>query len=318
MAKPVICAIFLFNYRFEANLEVLDRLYGDRFSRRVYLMPFARSTRRDVIRVQEAGWYFHGHLAQGADRFLDDEVTHYVVISDDLFLNPAINEDNILDVLNLAPDAAWIKSLASADQFRHSFPWAADGAFQMQRATGTPDLWRELPPPDEARRRFEGMGFTFPGTFPRTLAQAKFFGWSLPLMSKAIWLHSVAMLGRPSPYPILMGYADFLVLPAHGIRRFLDLCGLFAAMNLFVEFAIPTALALSYDAIATELDHNQDFRDLSATRRPDARLIGLESANADIFGNSLSWSQRRLMSDFPDDLLYVHPVKFSRWTADNG
>lgn len=312
MAEPVVSAIFLFNNRFEPNVPILDDLYRDRFSRRTYVMPFATLDRPDVVRVQEAGWYFHGHLAQAADRILDDAVTHYVVISDDLVLNPAINEDNILDKLNLGERAAWIKSLAGADRHRHSFPWAADGAFQMQRTMGS-DLWQMLPSPEEAKRRFEALGIGFPKPVPRTPAEFRFLFWQLPRQAKLIWLHLLAMTGRPSPYPLLMGYADFLVLPAHGMKRFLELCGIFAAMNLFVELAIPTILPLVYDEIQTELEHDQDFRILTSTRRPDAPLKGQELVDVDPLGERLGWSRRRLMNEFPADWLYVHPIKFSRW-----
>jgi hypothetical protein len=77
-------AVFLFNHRFERNLDKLDALYADRFPRRTYLMPFARSERTDVCAVHETSWHFSGHVAQGATSFIDDTATHYVFISDDL------------------------------------------------------------------------------------------------------------------------------------------------------------------------------------------------------------------------------------------
>ncbi|HYO87569.1 MAG TPA: hypothetical protein VER79_02920, partial [Candidatus Limnocylindrales bacterium] len=44
-----ICLVVIFNHRFEANLPILDRLYGDRFHHVRYLMPFYQGTRSDVI-----------------------------------------------------------------------------------------------------------------------------------------------------------------------------------------------------------------------------------------------------------------------------
>lgn len=313
MSDPVLSALFLFNHRFERNVPVLEELYKDRFSRRRYVMPFATIERPDVIPVREAGFYFHGHLAQAADRFLDDEVTHYVVISDDLFVNPKLNEHNLLAELGLGERAAWIKSLAGADEVRYGFTWAADAAFQMQRAQSM-DLLRDLPPAEDAQRRFEAMGFHFPRPRPRSLAELRHLTITMPRQARLIWWESLALLGRRSPYPLLMGYADFLVLPAHGIARFLHYCGLFAAMNIFVEIALPTALALAYDEIVTEMEIGEDFRQLSARRRPDAPYKGIELADSAPFGESRGWSRDRLVEEFPDDWLYAHPVKFSQWT----
>jgi hypothetical protein len=312
---PVVSALFLFNSRFEPNVPVLDKLYRERFSRRKYIMPFATKRQDNVIPVREVGWYFSGHLAQAADAFIEPDVTHYVVISDDLFVNPAIDEHNLLDKLAISEQSAWITSLAVTEALRNSWEWAADAAYHFRRMSAT-DAFRLLPPPADALERYRRLGLAPAGSpMPRSAADLRFAFGTLPRNSRAIFLESLSMLGKPSPFPSLAGYSDFLVVPANAIREFTFWCGVLAALNIFAEIAVPTALALSCDAIATELILGDHFAHPAARRRTDAPLKGqiLDFAGTEAFGESRGWSRRRLTDEFPEDWLYVHPIKFSRW-----
>lgn len=314
MAETVISALFLFNNRFERNVPVLEDLYRDRFSRRKYIMPFATQDDPDIIPVVEAGWYFSGHLAQAAPRFIEPDVTHYVVISDDLFVNPTLDEHNIVEQLRLDDRTGWIKSLAGLDALRHSWEWSADAAFEAQRMTIT-DLFAQLPPAAEAQAKFERMGFEFGGTMPASIRQMQYTFWQLPRRSRAIWLKSLAMLGRPSPYPFLSGYGDFLVIPAAAIKEFARLCGLLGAMNIFAEVAVPTAVALACENVVTELKLGENYRDLETRSRSRGRYKGIEFAGDEMnaFGDARDWKVERLVGEFPNDWLYAHPIKFSQW-----
>jgi hypothetical protein len=120
-----ICAVFLFNHRYEKNIPVLEKIYADRFSHRHYIMPFSRVSAPNVSTVFEAGRNFSGHLAQASRDFIRPEFTHYVVIADDLLLNPALNEGNLLDRLRLAEGQGYIKDLTAADALRMTWPSAA-------------------------------------------------------------------------------------------------------------------------------------------------------------------------------------------------
>lgn len=312
MAKPVFSALFMYNSRFEPNVDRLERLYKNRFDRRHHIMPFAKVKRPEVIRVAETGWYFHGHLAQAARQLDEPDVTHYVLISDDLVLNPRLDQSNLLEALQIDRQTAWIKSLATADELRFSWNWAAGGACQMQRMRGQ-DTFAMLPPAEEARALMERHGLSFGRPVPKSLNDWNFLLCTVRRQSRFLWLDGLTMFGRSGPYPLAVGYADFLILPAHAFRQFIDLIEIFAALNLFVEMAIPTALAMIYDRIATELEIGQGFRDPAARRRGDAPLKGIELANGNAFADGLGRSMERLTTDFPDDWLYAHPVKLSQW-----
>ena len=119
------------------------------------------------------------------------------------------------------------------------------------------------------------------------------------------------------PYPLLMSYSDFLVVPAVVIREFCRLCGVTAAMGLFVEIAIPTALALVCPVVVTE--DCRYARNSAQDKALSTRRIGKEiwtPQEVDAFRYKFDGSLKRLEQEFPEDLLYVHPVKLSKWRVE--
>ena len=316
MTTEKISAVFLFNHKFEPNVPKLESLYGDRFSNRKYVMPFGTESDK-VIPVYETSYRFSGHLAQARERILDDDVSHYVVISDDLIVNPALNEENIISSLGLGPNSGYIKSLGSLDDLRYRWWRALMILNDFERTDQYFDYRAELPPAQEAKARFEAMGLRFPRPVPRSREEWRFTFRTLPKeLKRTDWGTIYTKHGKPAPYPLLCGYADFFVVPGKAMRSFLYYCGVFAALNVFAEAAVPTALALAVDDLITELKPGELFDDPDAARNPDARFKGVEfwtgeetEAFAARFGNDMN----HLVEEFPSDWLYVHPVKLSRW-----
>jgi hypothetical protein len=311
-----ICAVFLFNNRFEGNLPILDRIYADRFTRRHVIMPFARSPERGISRVYELGRNFSGHLAQAARDFVAPDITHYVVIPDDLLLNPRLNETNLLDELRLEPNQGYIKNLISADNVRHNWPWAGEASASFRRFAKALDLQSELPAVGDARAKFEAMGLKFELDSARGLISKLQSHYFLMRSSGWTYLTGLTMRGQPSDYPLLAGYSDFLVIPACAIEQFVHYCGVLAALNIFAEVAVPTALALACDSVKTELALNHHFIEADAPRADRDALKGIEFwtpehylPHADIFDRTLD----EVISHFPRDWLYAHPVKLSRY-----
>ena len=311
-----ISAIFLFNHKFEPNVAKLEALYGDRFANRKYVMPFGTETDK-VIPVYETSYRFSGHLAQARDRILEDDVTHYVVISDDLILNPALNEGNIVSRLGLGPDSGYIKALGTIDDLRYRWWRALMIVNDFERTERYFDYRAELPPADAARARFEAMGLRFPKPVPRSREEWRFALRRLPKeLKRTDWGTIYTKHGKPAPYPLLCGYADFFVVPGKAMKTFLYYCGVFAALNVFAEAAVPTALALAVDDLRTELKPGELFDDPHAARNPDARFTGVEywtGEETEGFAARFGHDMKRLTTEFPPDWLYVHPVKLSRW-----
>ena len=120
-------------------------------------------------------------------------------------------------------------------------------------------------------------------------------------------LRSAAFLlrrrNRSLPYPLAWGYSDFVVVPTAALETFCRLCGVFAAMNLFVEVALPTALALACDRIVVEAD--TQWRGVEIW--DPAEVEDLRTRH----GGDLA----RLLAAYEPHQLYLHPVKLSGWKA---
>lgn len=316
MTQPRAAAVFIFNHKFEKNLPKLDAIYASRFAHRQFIMPFATSTDPRVLRIAESSWNFSGHVAQAGARIVrDGAITHYAFISDDLVLNPEVNQDNLADLLRLAPSAGYIKSLTAADAVRYGWPWAGEAAMSIRKFGRGFDWRHELPPADEAQKRFEAMGLRFPFPRPNNMAEVAYSLLRMPRRSPWAFAMGLGVTGRRADYPILCGYADFFVVPADALDRFVHYCGVFAAMNVFAEVAIPTSLALAVDQVVTELPLGEFFMK-PVPARP-GMLRGMELWDPDEirgFADKHGHSLARLRDEFDPDWLYVHPVKISGWS----
>jgi hypothetical protein len=312
MTNRGVSLIVIFNHRYEQNIPKLHAYYSPRFSKIKYIVPFVPEPHTpDTIRVVENGFTFSGHIAQGARDFIEEDVSCYAFIADDLILNPRLNEDNFESALGVDSTTGYIKSLAALDSLRYSWHSAANAAVDLLRAAF--DYKSELPPTKEARERFERMGFRF-GVGKPSLANIM---WCLKrAKSVPFWfMRLISMARRESDYPLLAGYSDFVTVPSTCIDKFVHYCGVFSAMNMFAEVAVPTALALAVDDVRTELVRGDHFASPNARRNPDVKMQGLEiwEGKSSEFAQQLGYNFSRLIDEFPHDRLYVHPVKLSKW-----
>ena len=102
--------------------------------------------------------------------------------------------------------------------------------------------------------------------------------------------------------PLIEGYSDFIVVPSHSLKRFCHYCGIFSAMNIWVDAAIATALVLSSEKIRTEKDHSYK---------------GTEIWNEDELVLKTARSRNKLdqiTKLFDKDEFYIHPIKLSKFT----
>jgi hypothetical protein len=105
------------------------------------------------------------------------------------------------------------------------------------------------------------------------------------------------------PYPLVGAYSDIFVVAAQAIETFSRYCGVFSATRLFVELAIPTALVFAANKIV-----GQSSLDLKA----GDFWNGKEREILAPYSNCLA----SLVEEFPRDLLYLHPVKLSKWSIE--
>ena len=102
-------------------------------------------------------------------------------------------------------------------------------------------------------------------------------------------------------YPLVGGYSDIFLVTEKEMPKFCQYCGAFAASNLFVEIAIPTALFLT----ASSVKYNRDVK----LKRGDIwgyNIKRLEKEN--------NQDLNKLMDNYPEHIFFIHPVKLSRWS----
>ena len=101
------------------------------------------------------------------------------------------------------------------------------------------------------------------------------------------------------PFSLLAWESDLIVIPEENLKLFCHLSGIFAAMNLWVDTAIATAMVLSCTNITQERDHGLEGKEFWNPIDANKAIAKAEGKIANI-------------SDlFSEDISYIHPVKLS-------
>lgn len=300
-----LCLVIVFNHKYEQNIPKLQAIYKDKFDHITFLMPFGDETQDDVVPVYDSSYRFEGYFAQGYHHFAHDKYSHYVFVGDDLILHPRLTQNNLISELCLDDQSGYIKSLTPLSQGHFDWPHmlAAMKALVRLGQGGYVNAWPELPSGDEALQTLRAQGHEFgPLTWQHWRDPAREYRPGLGHRLRSAWwlARHGARRGYSLPFPLLQGYSDFVVVPAAHARQFCRLCGVFSALDLFAEVAIPTALALSCPHVVTEKDtpwHGVEIWDQAA-------LQGLLERN--------HFSLPQMLQSYDDNQLYLHPLKLSK------
>lgn len=310
-----VALIILFNHNYEQNLKQLDDVYKNRFSHIWYIMPFYTGDRKDIISVYENSYHFQGYIAYALDRLKNKGYKHYFIVADDLYLNPNINEENFKDFFKVDEDTAFLPGpflLNDLQEKRPSRPYAPvwngiKSALNFKIDQKGIQSSSVLPSAEQANKLLERHGFAFSSTVSRKM----FFsdpilkikdGLKENLIRLKLFYDNFANIISPKKlsYPLIGSYSDIMIISSKHQLAFTHYCGAFAALNLFVEIALPTALAFAYPKIISEND--LDFKGETYWYY---NHVDCEKK----YRKSLSY----LKNNFPADVLYVHPIKLSQW-----
>jgi len=306
MSNTEICLIVVFNHRYDVNIGKLEKIYSNRFKDIFFLVPFYDGNKSNVIPVYINSFLFQGYFIQAFEKFFDDKYSHYVFVADDLILNKKINAENILSELRLEKDSAFIKYLTPVPDASLSWEPLASAMTEINR-NFTPEYSKQLPDiktaldsfqksnlkiqPADLRPRINAMQCLM-----RAAAQHLLGKLSMKIKMKGLW---------PMPYPLAMGFSDFVIVPASSIRKFCRYCGLFTIMEVFVEVAIPTSLVLSCEKINTE--NKIEWKGTEIWNQKEIKRIE-ESCHHNL---------KNLYGEFKNNQLYLHPVKLSKWSVES-
>jgi len=295
-----ICFITVFNHKYEDNIEKLDKIYQEKFSNRYYLMPFYEGHNPFIFSVYESSYFFQGYFSQSLHRFYNEKYTHYIFIADDLILNPKINQDNICQLLNISSHSAYIKSVFTLHNIERYWDHILRGIDAFYNSGG--EYQNVLPTYEQAIQRFQRHGIVFGDCMMSFQVKWMLSTYGMGIIKKIfqalLFLRNHQYKAETLPYPIVGGYSDFVIVPASSIKKFLHYCGVFAAINLFVEIALPTALLLACENVVFE---QNDFQGIEFWEGEELELMKECHSNV-----------KEIFEKYPSNL-YFHPIKLSKW-----
>jgi hypothetical protein len=304
-----VALIIIYNHQYNKNISITENIYGDRFTNIYHLVPFYNGDKSNVIPVYESSYFFQGYVAQGLKSFFKENYSHYFFIGDDLILNPIINEENYHLHLKLGENTSFIPEIINL--YERSIYWArVIQAYQYSLDVPGVEAKNQLPDYNTALQLVKEFGLDIkPLTFDQIWKPPVSLNDYVKTLFKdkehtlQFFSNLIKKKQYPLPYPIIGGYSDIFVISSSTIKQFSHYCGVFAATKLFVELAIPTSLILSTKEIVTENDLELQGKALWTAE--DFLLL-------DRYENKLE----KLLDEFPENQLYLHPVKLSKWAAN--
>lgn len=301
--KGKVCLIVLFNHRFDKNIGVLEEMYRARFSNRYYLMPFYDGDYENVIPVYEGSYQFEGYIAQGFRDFYDESYEHYFVVADDMIIDPRINENNYKEYFGLDENTGYITDFYPLSEWSGGFE-RLENAMLSQIIHRGVNSAEELPNPEDAFARAKEKGFDDFG-FKKNMVFNGSFKYNYRYWSSRSRIHLLArvLLGITTKldYPFMCAYSDIFIVSANAIKEFCKLCGVFAAVDLHVETALPTAMLLAQKKVNTNKELGYK-----------AHLMW-DRGERKIVGDKFNWQVSRLTEKWEENTVCIHPIKLSQW-----
>ncbi len=314
-----VALLILFNHNYEKNIGKLEEIYSHRFEDIFFIMPFYRGKRKNVIKVFENSYYFQGYISKALEQIKNDKYEHYIFIGDDLFLNPSINNTNYKEFFRVDSQTAFVPKIFLLNDMNETRPfrpfapyWSWNfNALNFRTTQEGIEAEKQLPEYEEALAILKKHGYEFtPDMSIRMFFYNNLFKspWGREERIKKWYYLKLFLKKIPQiiklkkiRYPLIGSYSDCIVIPHNYVDPMIHYCGVFSALNLFVEIALPTALAFATPKIVTELE-------LAYKGETYWLDSGSEKCKAK-YHKSLKY----LETNFPENTLYIHPVKVSQW-----
>lgn len=303
-----VCLGIIFNHKYNKNISLLEKIYREKFQNLYYIVPFNTEVikgidSRRIISVYETSYCFQGYIAQAYEKLMAEEFTHYIFIGDDQILNPKLNELNILDELGIKENESYIKEIIPYDEIacgslkdQSNKLYNILSAFRINVGVSYKN---EIPNYEAACKKCKKHGLKVSKKLP-----IKFFlnkGFLAPKYFPLTLVTIGINKGLKLPYPLFKAYSDMIIIDKKSMKEFCHISGVLAAMNVFVETAIPLAMVLSCEKIKTEKDIN--------------KWRGIENWGNDIaiFEEKYNENLSYLLENFDEHVMYYHPIKLSKW-----
>lgn len=293
-----IALFILYNHHFTKNIDRIEELYKGKFSYVYHLIPFYSGDKDNVITVYESSYQFQSYIAQAYQQVKKERFTHYFVIADDMIINPKINENNLFEFTGIPENFTFITDYRDNVNCKYKVP-----LYKSIIKPGV-EVDKLLPQKKDAYSNIRSKGGY---VFPEKKIVLKFILYHLIHFNFSTVYHGCYYLlnkKKKDVYPILWGYSDILIIPHAAMDNFCLYCGAFAALNLFVEYAIPTSIFLSSDNIIFGNQLKLKFI---------SQLYNLGEEGQKEFENHYKFSLDLLIKEYPSNTFFIHPIKLSKW-----
>jgi hypothetical protein len=243
-----------------------------------------------VIPVYEHSWYFQNYISQAYTHLRNEGFTHYLIIADDLIVNPIIDENNIWEMVGVRQDEPFVPATPIFLQRAKGYWGHFWEAMKYRLDIKGVEVESILPTKEQAEERFRKYDFPT-GAIP----------WNYLIMHHQNWWLGIKNLPwkRKLKYPIIGCYSDTFMITEDVMERFCTYCGAFAATRLHVELAIPTSLVLASEKVRFQDDLKLKYGALWP------KTIGQL--------DKYKFNLQALLDDFPKDKFFLHPIKLSKW-----
>lgn len=306
-----ICLGIIFNHKYNKNIPLLEKLYKNRFSNLYYIVPFNTEIiegidNNRIISVYETSYCFQGYITQAYRILKSQNFTHYIFIGDDQILNPKLDENSILNELEISDNESYIKEIIPYDEI-------SDGSLKDQsnklynilsafRINVGVSYKNEIPTYEEACQKCKEHGLRVSKQLPLKFFLNKGFiaPKYLPLTIVSLGINR----GLKLPYPLFKAYSDLIIINRDSMDEFCRISGVLAAMNVFVETAIPLAMVLACKNIKVE----KNLKKWRGVEYWDIDIIKFEER----YHKDLEY----LLENFEEYVIYYHPVKLSKWRVN--
>ena len=300
-----VALLIVYNHRYDKNISRLEEIHKQKFSHRFHIIPFYDGENEidgEIVPVVGHSWYFQGYLCQAYQyiriKYGDDYFTHYFVVADDMLVNPKLNEHNLWSEIGIDEKDDFFPEFIELQSIK--FSWRIHQALNYKRTIPGVEINGELPSKEDAQERFKKHKISCDRIPMSSIFNFKFK--LHPMMYNIIknkqWKYVFSR--RHLDYPLVGGYSDIFLVTNNSIERFMHYCAAFASTGLFVEIAIPTALVLVSDRI-------KKFEDTKM------KSGAIWNKNESDILNKYGFNLQSLINDFPEELLFLHPIKLSKW-----
>ena len=317
--------VVLFNHNYEKNIDLIKKLYKPRFDALKIIMPFYYGNDADVIGVYGNSFTFQTFIAQARPTLEKMDCDDYLIIGDDLILNPEFNCNNIHDKLSIAEGAFYIDAVENVSKCNFNRPLLEASCFSPNYPGLDASANRFVPGYNEAYQILSAKGLVDKTTLhhwkPFFQHFKKGFFKNLKanykILKGRIW-HLLKVLQykiKPAklPYPYVFGYSDIILVPKEKLTDWCRYLEVFATWNMFVEMAIPTAIMLLPNTqVCFAPQGKYKTGNVWYPQNPQHFNTISEIINTLI---SQAENIEDLMRFYPKEYLYLHPVKLSKFSV---